>query len=288
MSVSPEVAVASIQADLTSFGLQPEAAGAIHINQPLELTKEQIEDLRRLVSAKSLSASGTRFPPGGLSFLPDLKNLESLTIDEARTGNLTDDDLRWIARMPSLKTLELHSPNLTDAGIGHLAGAPQLTALSIGGNGFTDNLFASFRGAHQLESLTVHANNLTPELVANLRGLKRLRRLELNLWYRARGGEPEATSTEPMTDGDAKWIYGRPPAAVNRATTQSLAHLAEIPNLKLLTLCGNLMVADALSPITKLTGLEWLKVDGRYVSHDEARKIQVAMPHCHVQRLDLE
>jgi hypothetical protein len=48
------------------------------------------------------------------------------------------------------------------------------------------------------------------------------------------------------------------------------------------------MVADGLMPVTKLAGLEWLKLDGRYVSHDEARKIQVAMPHCHVQRLDLD
>jgi hypothetical protein len=288
MSVSPETAIASMQAELTNFGLQPEAAGAIHLNAPLELRKAHIEDIRRLVSAKSLSATGMRFPPGGLNFLPDLKNLESLTIDEARAGNLSDDDMRWVAQVPGLKTLVLHSPNLTDAGIGHLAGAPQLTTLSIAGNGFTDNLFAQFRSAHQLEAITVHANNLTPELVANLRGLKRLRRLELNLWYRARGGEPEAASSDPQSGVDVKWIHGRPPADVNRATSQSLAHLATLPALKLLSLCGNLMAADALTPVVKLTGLEWLKVDGRYVSHEEARKIQVAMPHCHVQRLDLE
>ncbi|HJQ80707.1 MAG TPA: hypothetical protein VJ828_12160 [Lacipirellulaceae bacterium] len=288
VSVSPEVAIASMQAELTNFGLQPEAAGAIHINQPLALTKKQIDDLRRLVSAKSLFASGTRFPSGGLSFLPELKNLETLTIDEARTGNLSDDDMRWIAQTPSLKTLELSSSNLTDAGIAHIAAAPHLRALSIGGSGFADNLFAPFRSAHQLEALTVHANNLTPELVANLRGLKRLRRLELNLWYRGGGGEPEAAWPDPMATAVMQWVYGRPPADVNRATRKSLAYLTELPNLKLLTLCGNLMVADTLSPITKLTGLEWLKVDGRYVSHDEARRIQVAMPHCHVQRLDLE
>jgi hypothetical protein len=139
-----------------------------------------------------------------------------------------------------------------------------------------------------LEAIIVHANNLTPRLVANLRGLKRLRRLELNLWYRARGGEPEATSNDPIAGGELKWAYGRPPAHVDRGTSESLALLAEIPNLRLLTLCGNLMTAAALPPVTGLTRLEWLKVDGRYVSHDEARKIQVAMPHCHVQRLDLE
>jgi hypothetical protein len=163
-----------------------------------------------------------------------------------------------------------------------------LASLSIGGNSFTDNVFAPFREAHKLEALTVHANNLTPELVANLRGLKRLRRLELNLWYRASGGEPEAARPDPLASSETKWVYRRPPDDVNRATSQSLAHLTGLVNLKQLTICGNLMVAEALAPITKLTGLEWLKVDGRYVNHDEARKIQVAMPHCHVQRLDLK
>jgi Leucine-rich repeat (LRR) protein len=286
-SRSPQSVLASIQADLTEFGLQPDAAGAIHLPAK-QLTSADDEDLRRLVSAKSLTASGTLFPVKGLEFISKLKRLESVSIDEGETGNLRDNDLRWLAGLPQLKKLELHSPNLTDAGISPFARAPQLTSLTLGGNGFTNDLFATFHEAHQLESITVHGNNLTPELVANLRGLRGLRQLELNLWYRGKGGEPEATLPETTESKEMRWIRGRPPEEVVDATSESLEHLAAIPNLQHLTLRGNLMVAEALTPITKMPGLEWLKVDGRYVSHDEARKIQVAMPHCHVQRLDLE
>jgi Leucine-rich repeat (LRR) protein len=286
-SRSPQSVLASIQADLTEIGLQPDAAGAIHLPAK-KLTSADDEDLRHLRSAKSLTASGTIFPIKGLEFISKLTRLESVSIDEGETGNLRDNDLRWLAEMPQLKALELHSPNLTDAGIAQFARASQLTSLTLGGNGFTNNLFAAFHQAHKLESITVHGNNLTPELVANLRGLRGLRQLELNLWYRAEGGEPEATLPESMETKEMRWILGRPPREVIDAASASLEHLAAIPNLRHLTLRGNLMVADGLMPVTKLAGLEWLKLDGRYVSHDEARKIQVAMPHCHVQRLDLD
>jgi hypothetical protein len=284
---SPQSVLASIQADLTEFGLQPDAAGAIHLPAK-HLTLADDEDLRRLDSAKSLSASGTVFPVRGLEFISKLKKLESVSIEDGETGNLRDNDLRWLAELPQLKKLELHSPNLTDTGIAQFARASQLTSLTLGGNGFTNDLFAAFRDAHNLESITVNGNKLTPELVASLRGLRGLRQIELNLWYRGEGGEPEAMLPESIESKEMRWILGRPPKEVVDATSESLQHLAAIPNLQHVTLRGNLMVADVLMPITKLRGLEWLKVDGRYVSHDEARKIQVAMPHCHVQRLDLE
>jgi Leucine-rich repeat (LRR) protein len=284
---SSQSIMASIQADLTEFGLQPDAAGAINLPAK-HLTSADDEDLRRLVSAKSLTASGTLFSVKGLEFISKLTKLESVSIEEDETGNLRDNDLRWLAELPQLKKLELHSPNLTDAGIAQFARAPNLASLTLGGSGFTNNLFAAFREAHSLESITVNGNKLTPELVANLRGLRGLRQIELNLWYRGEGGEPEATLHESTESKELRWIRGRPPREVIDATSASLEHLTAIPNLRHLTLRGNLMVADALAPISRLPDLEWLRVDGRYVSHDEARKIQVAMPHCHVQRLDLE
>jgi hypothetical protein len=286
LSVSPQTVMASIQADLTEFGLQSEAAGSIHITQPMKLNETHIEDLRRLASAKSFEASGVAFPKSSLRFLLDLKHLQSVTIVDGRAGNLTDDDLRWLAQMSNLKTLHVHSSNLTDAGIAHLAGAPQLTELSLSGEGFTDGVFAPFRAAHRLESLSISATNLTPALVANLRGLTGLRRIDLNLWYRGDGKKAEAVWPDPNTAFAVQWMFGRPPGEVIDATRGSLEHLAAIPHLRQLTARGNLMVADALTPLTKLSALEWLKVDGRFVSHEDLRHLQVAMPHCHVQRVE--
>ncbi len=284
---SPQSVLSSIQADLTNFGLQPDAAGAIQLPAK-KLSSTDDEDLRRLISATSLIASGTILPVKGLEFISKLKRLESVSIDEGETGNLRDNDLRWLAELPALTKFEIRSPNITGLGLSHLTQCNALVSLALEGKRLTDNDLAPLAHMNQLEHLSLHGDNLTPELLANLRGLKRLRHLELDLWYRGKGGEPEATLPEMMEDKGTRWISGRPPSEVVDATCDSLQHLAAIPKLRLLSVRGNLMVAEALAPVTKLPALEWLKVDGRYVSHDEARKIQVAMPHCHVQRLDLE
>ncbi|HEY3393598.1 MAG TPA: hypothetical protein VGK58_12880 [Lacipirellulaceae bacterium] len=286
-SRSPQSVIASIQADLTNFGLQPDAAGAIHLPAK-QLTSSDDEDLRRLISATSLAASGTIFPAKGLEFVSKLTKLQSVIIDEDEMGNLRDNDLRWLVELPRLTKLEMRSPNITGMGLSYLTQCNALVSLTLEGKRLTDNDLAPLARMSQLEHLSLHGDNLTPELLANLRGLERLRHLELDLWYRGKGGEPEATLPEATEDKGMRWFYGQPPNDVVDATCDSLQYLAAIPKLRLLTVRGNLMVAEALAPITKLPALEWLKVDGRYVSHDEARKIQVAMPHCHVQRLDLE
>jgi hypothetical protein len=190
--------------------------------------------------------------------------------------------------LPGLNKFEIRSPNITGLGLSHLTQCNALASLTLEGKRLTDDELAPLARMNQLEHLSLHGDNLTPEVLANLRGLERLRHLELDLWYRGKGGEPEATLPDAMKEKGTRWISGRPPGDVVDATCDSLQHLAAIPNLRHLTVRGNLMVAEALASITKLPALEWLKVDGRYVSHDEARKIQVAMPHCHVQRLDLE
>jgi hypothetical protein len=116
---------------------KPEGADSIQLTRETTLTPAHVEDLRRLVSARSFEANGVTFPQGGLQFLAELTNLESVSIDNAQAGNLTDDDLQWLAELPSLIVLDLYSENLTDRGIAHLADASRLASLSLSGNRFT-------------------------------------------------------------------------------------------------------------------------------------------------------
>ena len=273
-SLQSTIAGVKSELDLQIFmgSMEPDRAGSIHFTQPVKLAKQEIGDLRRLVSLRAWNSTGVTFPNGGLKFLTALSNLVSVTIDDAATGNLTDDDLRWLAKLPRLESLELHGRNLTDAGIRHLAASPQLTSLSLAGNGFTDAGFAHLSDMHQLQTLSVHGNRLTPSLLYHLRGLTGLRRLELNLWHRGSGADP----------------YGRPPEEVIAAARESMTYHADIPHLEQLSIRGNLMVAEVLLPLTQLASLVWLQVDGRFVSHEEARALQEAMPHCHVQRVDFD
>ena len=274
VGTSSDAILASIKRDLDELDFssaEPDAAGSIHVTQPIQLRKQHLEDLRRLTSARAFHARGVAFP-AGLKFLTELGNLESVTIDDGTTGNLTDEDLRWLAKLPRLKSLELRSANLTDAGISHLAKSPQLVALTLAGDQFTDAGFAHLAPMHRLASLSVQGERLTPKLVVHLRGLRRLRQLELDLW----SGESDDQPSD------------RPPEDDVAAARDAMKYYAEIPNLKHLSVYGNLMIAAVLEPLTELSSLEWLKVDGRFVSHPEARHLQVSMRHCHVQRVDVE
>ncbi len=284
---APQSAViASIENDLADIGLQPDAAGAINLAAK-KLTSGDDEDLRRLTSATSLAATGTIFPIKGLEFASKLKRLQSVSIDEGDSGNLRDNDLRWLAELPGLNTLELRSPNFTRAGLSQLTQCTSLTSLTLEGNRLTDEDIEPLARISKLEHLALHGDNLTPALLEHLKGLAALGRLELNLWYISDGNKPEPVSEDSKTVAGRKWNVARPPSDVIERARRSMHHLAGIPSLKQLSLMGNLMVIEVLGPLTKLKSLEWLKVDGRFVSHDEARQLQLDMPHCHVQRIEI-
>jgi hypothetical protein len=283
---SQSAIIASIEDDLTEIGLQPDSAGAI-ILPARKLTSEDDEDLRRLVSAKSLATSSTLFPVKGLEFISKLKNLQSISINEGEIGNLRDNDLRWLAELPQLNALELRSRNFTGAGLSKLTQCAALTSLTLEGKRLTDIDLQPLAHINKLEHLSLHGDNLTPALLEHLKRLTKLRRLELHLWHRGDGNKPEPVSGDGQT-AEKKWNTARPPSDIIERARRSMHHLAGMPNLEQLSVMGNLMVIEVLGPVTKVGSLEWLKVDGRFVSHDEARRLQLAMPHCHVQRIELE
>ncbi len=247
--------------------ISPPVAGTLHFTRPVALTPGQIEDIRRLSSARSLIAGGVVFPADGLKFIVDLRNLESISLDEGRAGNLRDDDMRWLTKLPKLKSLHISTSNLTNDALRHIAAIPQLESLDIGGTKFTDDGIALMASALSLQSLTLNGTQLTPGLLVHLRRMPQLSSLHLYLWHRNSIGK----------------TFGPPPDAVVSQASDSMKVLAEFPALTELGTRGNLMTPDVLAPVAKLAKLERLQVDGRFVSHEAARTLQEAMPHCHVQ-----
>jgi hypothetical protein len=247
----------------------PPAAQLLHFTQPVELTAEQLEDIRRLTSAQTWIGEGVSFPQDGFQAIGDLENLEWVHLGG---GNLGDDDLRWLPKLPRLSTLDIASQNLTDGAIRHIAAIPELQSLGLGGVNFTDKGIAQLSSATRLRRVVLNGQRLTPALLVHLRRLPQLKELHLYLWYRSLTGES----------------FGPPPADVIDRAREDMKQLAAFPSLEELGTRGNLMVRSALSPTIELAKLQRLIVDGRYVSHEDARQLQEAMPHCHVQRMSGE
>jgi hypothetical protein len=65
-----------------------------------------------------------------------------------------------------------------------------------------------------------------------------------------------------------------------------MKYLADFPHLEEFDTRGNFFPAEAVQPITRMGKLLRLKLDGRYVSAEEARQMQLAMPNSHVHRID--
>jgi hypothetical protein len=266
---SPQATLNAILQQIDNWGedVKPEAAASVQLRQS-KLAPSQVEDLRRLASARDLDAVVVDFPEG-LRFVTHLTNLQSVSIDDAQVGNLTDDDLHWLARLPNLKALSLYSERITDHGIAHLAKAPQLTSLSVSGNRLTAAGVKHLTDAPRLKSLSLRGDNLTIDVLDQLRCLPWLEVLQLDL----------------SNHDTAAKKHAAPPADAIAAAREAMRQLGEIPNLKELSVGGSLMVAEVLEPLTELSSLVCLKIDERFVSHAGARYLQEEMPHCHVQRM---
>jgi Leucine-rich repeat (LRR) protein len=208
------------------------------------VSSEDIDDLRQLASATAFRVQGRTFPPDGLSFLADLKNLQQVAIFDSNATAVHDDDLKTIAALPKLSTLTLY------------------------GNQLTNESFAHLSTAHQIQSISIYGYKLTPELLVHLRGLRGLRRLDLMFWNQANHN----TRIEPVS------------AEMLVAARKNVDNLAGIPNLEELSVMGNLMVDDVVTRFVELKQLKSLKLDGRYCSQETADHIQQALPDCKVER----
>ena len=210
-----------------------------------EISDEDVADLRQLSSATQFDVQGHAFPQGGLAFLADLTNLESVGIyDQKKTIGVRDSDLITLARLPKLKQLGLNANAITNDGMAHLS------------------------AAHQLQTLSIHGYQLTPQCLVHLRGLLGLKQLDLNMWnYRAHNEYVEDPTAAEIADA-----------------REGVKNLAAIPNLEFLSVMGNLMVDDVVATFADLKQLKSLKLDGRYCSQETVDLIQRALPNCKIER----
>ena len=115
---------------------------------------------------------GTGVDDDDLEVVAGLAHAEHLDLTDCR---VTDAGLRYLRRMPRLKTLMLRRTGVTDAGLGELAGLRDLRALYLGGTNVSDAGVASLLAIPRLNFVTVGRTGISPE------GVDRLRKARPNL-----------------------------------------------------------------------------------------------------------
>ena len=94
------------------------------------LSPHCLEDIAKIQTLRSLDLDQFSEDANDISCLANLVNLHTLVISRIDLG-LTDDALRVVAQLKSLRKLDIRDNNFTEEGIGHLAQLPHLRTLEL-------------------------------------------------------------------------------------------------------------------------------------------------------------
>lgn len=196
---------------------------------------------------------GSKVTDIGLSYLPRLKNLKTLTIGHDAPG-ITDRGLKHLAECEQLRDLILESPNITDNGLKHLAEYEPLRELWLKSPKITDDGLTHLAERQRLRRLTLLCPKISSQGLQNLNIAKMLDMRDLRLSGSKVGDEGlallkglhelRALDVEdcPVTDAGLKHVPATSLERLNiartRVTIASIDHLATLPQLYDISLGG--------------------------------------------------
>jgi Leucine-rich repeat (LRR) protein/thiol-disulfide isomerase/thioredoxin len=180
--------------DLEAFGVNREGFGvgdaalAVLATLPeletidLRLTKITDAGLKHLASLRSLKAlqiPGTQVTDAGVAYLKQLPHLEHLRLGVYDEGiRLTDDGLRDVGQITTLKSLDLSGTMITNAGLAHLHGLKHLEDLSLDETQITQEGLSQLEPLQSLRALRCYLNRPLDDdgadAVSRLKSLRRL------------------------------------------------------------------------------------------------------------------
>ncbi|MBC8874289.1 MAG: hypothetical protein H8E44_33050 [Planctomycetes bacterium] len=159
--------------------------------------------------------------------------------------NVTDDDLAYLASMPSAQSLSLGRTAVTDAGLRHLAGHTRLEWVDVAHTKVGDAGLAHLKSAKGLNHLIAECSQITDAALETIGGFRNLEILDL-------------TGTNITDDG--------------------LVHLASLTKLQELWLGGSHVSDAGLVHLQRLKNLETLDVNKTNVTAEGWSRLKKAMP----------
>ena len=159
--------------------------------------------------------------------------------------NVTDDDMTYLASMPSAQSLSLGCTAVTDAGLRHLAGHTRLEWVDVAHTKVSDAGLANLKSAKGLNHLIAEHSQITDAALETIGGFRNLEILDL-------------TGTN-ITDA-------------------GLVHLASLTKLQELWLGGTHVSDAGLVHLQRLKNLETLDVNKTNVTAEGWSRLKKAMP----------
>src|SRR6516162_4962276 len=116
---------------------------------------------------------------GGKVHRDDKKEGKPITFVSLSNKQVTDADLKELAGLKQLETLNLTSTQISDSGLKDLTELSQLRCLDLGETRITDVGLSALAGLNQLQTLDLSETQISDAGLKELAGLKQLQWLEL-------------------------------------------------------------------------------------------------------------
>jgi hypothetical protein len=229
-----------------------------------------------------LHASGQMTDP----LLERLTHIDHLTaLDLSGSPGLTDDGVRWLARLPKLRHLNLAGCRITDAGLAVLRRLPALESLSLAWTATSDAGATHLAACRELRALDLSGTEMGDGAIRALAGHGKLHDLrsgeavtdaglpalhELPVFRTWQGGETRMALLSPDARPNMLMLRGT-------FTDAGMASLIGLDGLFALNVdSARLAITGAgLTPLAGLPNLTWLAFDAK----DESMAAIAALPH---------
>ena len=250
--------------------------------QAIAISRDWDEIIRMLAShpAAALHAEGQMTD----AVLADVSRVETVTgLNLSGSRAVTDDGVRHLAHLTSLRHLDLSGTNVTDAGLEVLRNLPRLQTISLAGTRTTDAGVRALAHCEALEHVNLAATGAGDGALRALAGKRQLRHLAITLtdagipllhelpvfktWH---GGEAALTLLGRRSVPNQLSLRGP-------LTDRGMASLRGLDGLFSLDLDDNRLgiTAAGLEPLVSLPHLGILGVDAK----DDWMPLIAAMPH---------
>jgi len=210
--------------------------------------------------------------------MTELSKLPSVEWLDLQNSSISDDGVRYLGRMRSLRILDLEQTRITGATFKYLSGLVNLEELDLRDTDVGDDGAGHLEPMVSLRSLDMRGTKISGGAFRQLRSLQRLIRLDVACTnFNDEGAHHVAAlrSLENLTAGQTK------------ITSAALEALSTIPGLRSLELFDDDVGGESLSNLTRLSRLEYLGLAGTQVSDEDLKFLQglrslqsVVLNHC--------
>jgi len=230
------------------------------------LVLDEHPDLKTLIIGGGEAWDGPdpgKFPfeitDAGFAHVANCRKLQTLDLSSSHPLRVTDDGLKVLRELKSLRHVNLGMQPFSDAAITHLAELTTIEELWLDGNeNLGDGTLRSISNLKKLRVLRFYRAPITDAGIASIRGLTELQDLQL--------GHAKIGDRSLEIIGDFKKLRTLD-LQHTLVTDAGMPHLSGL-NLDWLCLHDTAVTGRGLAALAKMTELKWLILDGTKVDDD--------------------